>query len=84
MFRAYILTPSSLASAGCIDPNPPEIARSAADRLPDELGDPLAAEAERLTDVIGEESVGEMYSLALRLPERRDGSGSMARRLRRQ
>jgi len=46
-----------------------EVARSAAERLPDELGGPLVEEADRLAESIGEESVGEMYSVAMRLAE---------------
>jgi len=41
--------------------------RSRARRLPEKESDRLVAEAERLVDAIGEERVGEMYSLALRL-----------------
>jgi hypothetical protein len=44
-----------------------DVARSAAERLPDELGGPLVEEAGRLAESIGEESVGEMYSVAMRL-----------------
>ncbi|WP_458190503.1 class I SAM-dependent methyltransferase [Haladaptatus sp. NG-WS-4] len=39
-----------------------------ASRLPDELGDTLVAETERIASAIGEESVGSMYSVALQLP----------------
>lgn len=42
--------------------------RSMASQLPDELGDPLIAEVERLSTAIGDESAGRMYSVALRLP----------------
>ena len=45
-----------------------EAARESASALRDELGDPLAAEADRIADRIGEESVGSMYSVALRFP----------------
>ena len=38
-------------------------------RLPSELGEPLATEAERVATAIGEESVGTMYSIALRLAD---------------
>ncbi|ESP89447.1 class I SAM-dependent methyltransferase [Candidatus Halobonum tyrrellensis] len=44
-------------------------ARGAASSLRPELGDPLAAEADRLAAAVGEESAGRMYSVALRLPE---------------
>lgn len=37
--------------------------------LPDYLRNPLVAEAARLVDSIGEEEIGRMYSLMLRLPE---------------
>ena len=43
-------------------------ARESASALPDELGDPLAAAADRLAERIGEESVGTMYSVAMRHP----------------
>ncbi|WP_247002470.1 class I SAM-dependent methyltransferase [Halosolutus gelatinilyticus] len=43
------------------------VVRSNASELPPELGDPLIARAERLAESIGEESVGEMYSLAMAL-----------------
>ena len=46
-----------------------EAARESAASLPDDLGDPLSAAADRLAKRIGEESVGTMYSLAMRLPE---------------
>lgn len=42
--------------------------RSAASKLSDELGEHLSAEAERLATAIGDESIGRMYSIALRLP----------------
>lgn len=45
-----------------------EIARSATAELPDELREPLLAELERLVATIGDESVGEMYSIAMRFP----------------
>ena len=38
-------------------------------RLPAELDRPLATEVERVATAIGEESVGTMYSIALRLPD---------------
>ena len=50
-------------------------ARAAADSLPDELGGPLAAEADRLAAAIGAESAGRMYGVALRLPGGRRTSG---------
>lgn len=46
-----------------------EVVRSAATALSNELGASLLAEAERLAREMGEESVGEMYSVAMRLPE---------------
>lgn len=46
-----------------------DVARAAAATLPDELGGPLAAEASRIAEDIGSESVGRMYSLAFRSPE---------------
>lgn len=42
--------------------------RSAASKLPDELAERLTEEVERLATAIGGESVGRMYSVALRLP----------------
>ncbi|KAB1198702.1 MULTISPECIES: class I SAM-dependent methyltransferase [Haloferax] len=45
------------------------VARSFASKLPDELGDQLAADADRLETAIGSESVGEMYSIAFQYPE---------------
>ena len=45
-----------------------DAARSAASELPAELGDPLIAETDRLVEAVGSESVGEMYSVAMRLP----------------
>ncbi|WP_158854485.1 class I SAM-dependent methyltransferase [Halorhabdus sp. CUG00001] len=44
-----------------------DVARAAATSLDGDLGDALAAEADRLIEAIGSESVGEMYSLAFRL-----------------
>ncbi len=44
-------------------------ARAAAATLPGELGEQLTTRAERFAAEIGSESVGEMYSLAFRLPE---------------
>lgn len=41
------------------------VARSSAADLPPELGEPLVERAETLVETIGEESVGEMYSLAM-------------------
>ena len=43
-------------------------ARDVADAVPGELGDALLTEIERRASAVGEESVGRMYSLALRLP----------------
>jgi SAM-dependent methyltransferase len=43
--------------------------RSMAARLPENLGDPLVSEADRLVVEVGSESVGVMYSVAFRLPE---------------
>ena len=43
-------------------------ARAAAASLPEDLRSALTAEADRLQAAIGEESVGEMYSVAMRLP----------------
>lgn len=43
-----------------------DLARSAAENLPDRLGEPLTAEADRLIEEIGEESAGRMYSVAMR------------------
>ncbi|QLG26655.1 class I SAM-dependent methyltransferase [Halorarum halophilum] len=45
-----------------------DVTRSAASELPDDLGERLTAEVERLATEIGGESAGRMYSLALRLP----------------
>ncbi|WP_276252892.1 class I SAM-dependent methyltransferase [Halomontanus rarus] len=45
-----------------------EVVRSEAAELPDELRDPLLAELERLVAAIGKESIGEMYSIAMRFP----------------
>jgi len=45
-----------------------DAAASFAAQCPDDVGDPLAARAERLASEIGSESVGRMYSLAFRLP----------------
>ncbi|NHN48580.1 class I SAM-dependent methyltransferase [Halostella sp. JP-L12] len=45
-----------------------DAARGSASALPDELGDPLASSADRLADRISEESVGTMYSVAMRFP----------------
>jgi hypothetical protein len=44
------------------------VARSLATRLSADLREPILAEADRLEATIGSESVGEMYSLAFRLP----------------
>ena len=44
-------------------------ARAAAERLPAELGDPLMAEVDRFVESVGSESIGEMYSVAMRLPD---------------
>lgn len=43
------------------------VARESATELAPELGDPLAAAADRVADAVGSESVGRMYSLAFRL-----------------
>lgn len=43
--------------------------RSQAERLPQKEFERFVAEADRLVDAIGEERVGEMYSLALRWPD---------------
>lgn len=53
-----------------------EATRSMASRLPDELGAQLVSEAETLAAAIGDESVGEMYSVAMRLPESSESPGS--------
>ncbi|MFB6151837.1 MAG: class I SAM-dependent methyltransferase [Haloarculaceae archaeon] len=45
-----------------------DAAREAAADLPADLRESLTAEADRLADRIGAESVGEMYSLAFKLP----------------
>jgi SAM-dependent methyltransferase len=45
-----------------------DAARAAAAALPADLRSVLTAEADRLQAAIGEESVGEMYSVAMRLP----------------
>ncbi|MFA9515961.1 class I SAM-dependent methyltransferase [Halopenitus sp. H-Gu1] len=45
------------------------VARSNAETAPREMGDVLIAEADRLVAAIGDESVGTMYSIAMRLPE---------------
>ncbi|MFC4247722.1 class I SAM-dependent methyltransferase [Natribaculum luteum] len=45
-----------------------EVARTAASEVSGKLGEYLTAAADRLTTEIGEESVGRMYSVALRLP----------------
>jgi SAM-dependent methyltransferase len=44
-------------------------ARTHAETLPGEVGGPLIAAADRLVSTIDEESVGTMYSVAMRLPE---------------
>ncbi len=46
-----------------------DVVASAASALSDELGERLTAEANRLAATIGEESVGTMYSVAMRLPD---------------
>lgn len=46
-----------------------DAARSFAGQVPGELGESLAAEADRLQREIGSEDAGRMYSLAFRLPE---------------
>jgi hypothetical protein len=46
-----------------------DVTRSLAAGLSDELAATLTAEVDRLVEAIGSESVGEMYSLAFRLPE---------------
>ncbi|WP_158059137.1 class I SAM-dependent methyltransferase [Halorussus halophilus] len=45
-----------------------EVVRRAAETLSSDVGESLLEEAERLAAEIGEESVGEMYSVAMRLP----------------
>lgn len=50
-----------------------DVARSAAARLSDELAEAPIAETDRLAEAIGEESVGEMYSIAMRLPPPHSG-----------
>ncbi|WP_411963931.1 class I SAM-dependent methyltransferase [Haloferax sp. YSMS24] len=45
------------------------VARSLAEDVPGELGEELSREAERLVTTIGSESIGEMYSIAFRLPD---------------
>jgi SAM-dependent methyltransferase len=44
-------------------------ARSAAERLSPPLADPLTAEVDRVEAAVGAESVGAMYSVAMRLPD---------------
>ncbi|MFC4541861.1 class I SAM-dependent methyltransferase [Halosolutus amylolyticus] len=51
-----------------------DLARTAASEAPSELGEPLSAAADDLATAIGEEAVGEMYSLALQLPIQLDPS----------
>lgn len=46
-----------------------DVTRTMASKVADELGVPLTATADRLLKTIGSESVGEMYSIALQLPE---------------
>ena len=46
-----------------------EAARESAAELDDDLTDPLAEEVERLVDAVNEESIGRMYSVAMRLPD---------------
>lgn len=45
-----------------------DVTRTAASEVSSELGEPLSAAVEDLATAIGEEAVGEMYSLALQLP----------------
>ncbi|MFD1588930.1 class I SAM-dependent methyltransferase [Halorientalis brevis] len=49
-----------------------DLVRAAAADLPTELGAQLTAEADRIAETIGQESVGTMYSVALRLPPATD------------